>query len=272
MCGIGGFFISPNSILLKEENISKLRTLTVELLRNLETNGKQAAGVAVTNLAGIKVFKQPVTASELIKMPLFVDFLLENLDDQTISVMVHTRLPTCGDKENNDNNHPVIHGDVVGVHNGHISNHNELFRKLKVKRNAEVDSESIFALLNLAWAHEIKTTTHIRDIDYTDAVVKSLPSVTGPLTFAAVNARMPKRLTLVRSGNPCIIVKALNKEPEKMITFSTNQSSSEKAGEVAGLWKDIPAKDYDFVPEKSMLHIRLDHKDEIDISERKIGG
>lgn len=273
MCGIGGFFISPNSTLLtKEEDISKLRTLTIEMLKELQTHGKIAAGAAIVSDGGIRVFKQPVVAGDLVKMPLFIDFLSEYLDNTTISVMVHTRLPTCGDKENNDNNHPVIHGDVVGVHNGHIGNHEDLFDKLKVKRIGEVDSEAIFALLNLAWAHEIKGAYPVRDVDYTDAVVKSLPSVTGSYAFAAVNARIPGRLALAREGSPCIIVKSLWKKPEKIVTFSTTLKASEDAGKTAGLWDKVAVKDYDSVSDKHMLHIRTDHKGEIDLGERKIGG
>ncbi len=273
MCGIGGFFISPKSTLLtKEEDISKLRTLTIEMLKKLETHGKMAAGAAIVSDDGVRVFKQPVVAGDLVKMPLFTDFLSKYLDSTTISVLVHTRLPTCGDKENNDNNHPVIHGDVVGVHNGHISNHEDLFDKLKVKRIGEVDSEAIFALLNLAWAHEIKGMTPLRDIDYTDAVVKSLPSVIGSYAFAAVNARIPGRLTLVRETNPCTIVKSLWKEPEKMITFATTLKASEDAGKAAGLWDKVLLKDYDSVTDKHMLHVRIDHKGDIELGERKIGG
>ena len=272
MCGIGGFFVSPNSTLLKEGGLIKLRELAVETLKNLQPNGREAAGIAIVKDDGIRVFKQPVIASKMIEMPEFTSFIVQNIDSKTISVLIHTRLPTCGDKENNNNNHPVIHGDVVGIHNGHVNNHKDIFEKLKVKRVGEVDSEAIFALLNLAWAHEIKTTTHVRDIDYTDAVVKSVSVLSGQYAFAAVNARVPTRLALVRSGQPCAVVKRLWKEDERMITFATNVRATEEAGKVAKIWESVPCKDYDFAPDKAMLHIRLDHKGDIEIGERKIGG
>jgi asparagine synthetase B (glutamine-hydrolysing) len=50
-----------------------------------------------------------------------------------------------------DNNHPVQHGDVVGVHNGVIVNDEELFRAYGVQRyrpGMTVDSEAIFMLAN----------------------------------------------------------------------------------------------------------------------------
>jgi glucosamine 6-phosphate synthetase-like amidotransferase/phosphosugar isomerase protein len=46
------------------------------------------------------------------------------------------------------NNHPIDVGGVVGVHNGHCTNHDELIKQCKnYARNGQVDSEAIFALI-----------------------------------------------------------------------------------------------------------------------------
>ncbi len=270
MCGIGGFFISPKSTLLTTSNIGKLEKFTTALLKLLQNHGKDASGLAIIRSDGVKVFKQPVSSLELIELPSFKEFVRTHLTSKTISVMVHTRLPTCGDKNNNDNNHPVIHGNVIGVHNGHISNHDDLFKKLKVKRTSEVDSEVIFALLNQAWDHEIKITSNFRDIDYTDGVVKTAYSLKGSFTYAAVNVDIPDRMALVRSGNGCVIVKGLQKEEEMMISFATTLSSIEEAGKLADLWKEVKSSSYDYLTENAMLSIKLDDKNEIEIWERKI--
>lgn len=271
MCGIGGFFVSPESDLLIGNNISKLEKFTVELLKNLEDRGKEASGLAITRSDGVKVFKQAVKSSELVESAHFKGFIKANLTFKTISVMVHTRIPTCGGTSNNDNNHPVIHGNVVGVHNGHITNHADLFSKLRVKRLAEVDSEAIFALLNLAWDHEIKAA-NFKDIDYSDALVKTAPALEGMYAYAAVNARFPERLGLVRGGSNCVMVQKLRREKDKMISFATTLSPLEKAGNSAGLWDVLKTEEYDYLTDKAALSIKVNDKNEIDIWERKTGG
>lgn len=270
MCGIGGFFVSPNSCLLKTGQISKLKVLTVELLKNLEKHGKEASGLAIVGMEGIKVYKQAVCSSKLVMAKAFNKFLDNNLDDKTISVMVHTRLPTVGSVDNNDNNHPVIHGNVVGIHNGHITNHDNLFGKLKVKRLAEVDSEVIFAMLNLAWDHEIKNVAQFRDVDYTDGVVRSTPTLSGSLAFAAVNARLLKHMAIVRSGSSCVIIKKLQKTPEGILVFATLLTAAEDAGKTAGLWGTVESGGYEYLDDNSMLHLKIDSDNKVDLAERKI--
>lgn len=270
MCGIGGFFISPKSTLLTTSNIGKLGEFTTELLKRLESHGKDASGLAITRSDGVKIFKQPVGALELVELPSFKKFIGAHLTPKTLSVMVHTRLPTCGGTDNNANNHPVVHGDVVGVHNGIISNHVELFKKLKVKRIAEVDSEAIFALLNQAWDHEIKITSRFRDVDYVDGVVKTAPSIKGTFAYAAVNANIPDRMALVRSSSACAFVQKLQKEEELMVSFATSLLSVEGAGKSAGLWKEVDSKGYNYLTDDTMLSLKLNGNNEIEVSEHQI--
>lgn len=68
---------------------------------------------------------------------------------KTRAAILHTRMWTQGRPENNDNNHPIRSGNVVGVHNGGIWNDDSLWDLLpEGSRQAEVDSEVIFALLD----------------------------------------------------------------------------------------------------------------------------
>ncbi len=272
MCGIGGFFIGPDSTLLEAENIGKLRKFTTELLRNLEQHGKDASGLAIVRKDGIKIFKQPLKSSELVELESFKDFVKNNLTDETISVMAHARIPTCGSENDNSNNHPVVHGNVVGIHNGHIGNHDEIFEELKVKRTAEVDSEAIFALLNLAWDHEVKTTTYIRDRDYIDAVIKTTPFLKGTWAYVAVNARILDRMAIVRGGSSCVVINKLLKEKEKMLIFCTTLKTAEEAGTVSDLWDEVKYPTYEYLKDNLALIIKLDDKREIDITEQKMGG
>ena len=63
------------------------------------------------------------------------------------TAILHTRWATQGSPTINDNNHPIPRGKIVLTHNGHISNDNELFKQLKVKRHGQVDSEAVAALI-----------------------------------------------------------------------------------------------------------------------------
>lgn len=65
----------------------------------------------------------------------------------------HTRWATHGDPSNHHNNHPILHGNILGVHNGVLSNHREILADTgRAHDDAEVDSEAIFAAVN-KWGH-----------------------------------------------------------------------------------------------------------------------
>lgn len=61
----------------------------------------------------------------------------------------HLRYATHGRPDDNRNNHPIPHANIVGVHNGVLRNHNEILKKTgREDPKAIVDSEAIFAAVN----------------------------------------------------------------------------------------------------------------------------
>lgn len=134
MCGIAGVSLHPN------ENVNAT-DLTRALLLGIEERGWHATGVAWADTDGdVWLVKDAVTASEFVKS--------DHAPADTRTVLAHTRWATKGAVENNANNHPIDVGGIVGIHNGCLSNDDELFAKLgKDKRIAQVDSEAIFAHL-----------------------------------------------------------------------------------------------------------------------------
>lgn len=72
----------------------------------------------------------------------------KNFDAMTAARVVvgHTRWATQGAKEVVANAHPFVAGDIIGAHNGVVSNHHELNRKHG--RKCEVDSNHIFLHLD----------------------------------------------------------------------------------------------------------------------------
>lgn len=72
--------------------------------------------------------------------------IIETVDPNANWFVGHVRFATHGRWQDNRNNHPIPHGNIVGVHNGVLKNHNDI---LKVTGRDDpktiVDSEAIFA-------------------------------------------------------------------------------------------------------------------------------
>jgi len=136
MCGIAGYSVG------NESQID--RTLAAQaLLAGIAERGADAVGYAVRGDGPLAVHKQQTGASAM----------LETLVVPTSArqALVHVRDYTKGHPTIAANNHPVRHGSVVGIHNGIISNDDELFARHGIARDEPemtVDSEVIFALVD----------------------------------------------------------------------------------------------------------------------------
>src|SRR5947209_9441797 len=136
MCGIAGYSLSPES--------SVDRTLAAQaLLAGIAERGADAVGYAYRSAGAteVSVHKQQSGASELlerIRVPV-----------GATQALVHVRDYTKGHPTIAANNHPVRHGAVVGIHNGIITNDDELLAPHSCARSEPrmtVDSEAIFAI------------------------------------------------------------------------------------------------------------------------------
>jgi len=135
MCGIAGYSLAPDSRLD--------RTLAARtLLAGIAERGADAAGFAYRGEStGVTVHKQRTGASKLLEA---VDVPAE-----VTQLLVHVRDYTKGHPSLVANNHPIRHGEVVGIHNGTIVNDDEVFAQRGIPRatpEMTVDSEVIFAL------------------------------------------------------------------------------------------------------------------------------
>ncbi len=131
MCGIGAFQIVNN-----ETNPAKVARV---LARLLQVRGTDASGVAWHDNGNTWVNKSNVAGEQLAKS-------LGN--DIGTTGIVHTRWATQGSPTNNDNNHPIDVGGIIGVHNGHVANDDALLaRCVNYARCAQVDSEAAFAFI-----------------------------------------------------------------------------------------------------------------------------
>jgi len=146
MCGLAGILLHPTE--RPETEWQAIRQCFTQTLLHNEERGREASGVALIRRDGtLHLFKQPIPASELILTDEY-RAVLDQLDAETTCLLGHTRAPTKGSRWNNANNHPLQAGQVVGIHNGHIYNDDELFAEWGFARAGQVDSEIIFRLLD----------------------------------------------------------------------------------------------------------------------------
>ncbi len=178
MCGIAGFSLS-------NESTANSKRLSKALLLGIEHRGQDATGFAFIDGTGrAQVHKAAMNASTFVRKNLCIP-------RSQRSAILHTRAWTTGQPSFNGNNHPIPSGNIVGVHNGWVSNAYDLwdFAVSSKFRQAAVDSEVIFAML--AHAEPGATTTEL------------LGLLDGPAAVAWLDVDQPTKLFLSRvTSNP----------------------------------------------------------------------
>ncbi len=192
MCGIASIFLSPEN---RPPEIwqALIETFTQNLLYN-QDRGRAATGLALVQADGqLVLYKTPLPARQFVATPEY-RHLLDQLGPQTTLLLGHTRHPTKGDPATNDNNHPLLAGPICGIHNGHINNDDDLFALGGYPRQAQVDSEVIFRLLEPLSPSELNGR-------YLAAVRSQIGQLRGDFTFLACDRRAPDKLLVVRHQN-----------------------------------------------------------------------
>jgi len=180
-----------------------LRLLTTELLVRTEERGKDATGASILfdsgNYIGIKRGERAADylgtfGNSKEYYGGFLKFWREAEENVRI-YLGHCRAGTIGDKEDNENNHPIKIGNLVGIHNGKISNHDIIFEKLGCKRDGKVDSEAIFRLFE----YYTKKGKEPFTMDMLQEIVKRL---SGQFAVTLFNADNPFQVPVFRDGRP----------------------------------------------------------------------
>lgn len=141
MCRIGGIIYGKNR---EEINTAEIATL---LFAEMIYQGPHAWGFATYN-----------ETDELVrwhKMEGKCDsksaerYQLSHIDPDAKWAIFHSRYATHGSPSHNANNHPIRHENIIGVHNGVLTNHDEVLKVTgRYDETSEVDSEAIFAAVN----------------------------------------------------------------------------------------------------------------------------
>jgi asparagine synthetase B (glutamine-hydrolysing) len=121
MCGIAGYRLAKTD--------HRSAVALVLLTQAIEERGRQSWGLFTERPADTVKAVGPVTNGFMLQVR------------QPKSVAVHTRFATNG-AVTQENAHPFVVGDITGMHNGMIYNHEELLSRYH--RKCPVDSQHIF--------------------------------------------------------------------------------------------------------------------------------
>ena len=208
MCGLVGALAFGDYI---EKRLERVRQesmifLTTELLTLTQTRGKDATGVATMfadcDYMGLKM---GISAQEFVSRfgkteedyEGYLNVWRKKVRPAKISIG-HCRKPSVGGAsgpENNNNNHPIKIGDIIGVHNGTLTNHEKIFANLACKRDGNVDSEAIFRLLH----HYTNNGTEPFTPQAIQEVCKRISGSYAVMTFSGNN---PFQMAAFRDGRP----------------------------------------------------------------------
>lgn len=193
MCGLAGMLLYSTQ--RSDKEWMELREVFSRMLVFNEERGREASGVALISRDGIlRLFKQPVPASQLVKMEPYQD-IMASIGPETTCLLGHTRAPTKGSRWNNANNHPLLVGQTVGIHNGIIDNDDDLFIRSGFSRAGEVDSEVIFSLLD-------RIGPISNNGSYSSVVQRQVSLLEGFFATLSLDLRRPTRLLVLKHLRP----------------------------------------------------------------------
>jgi asparagine synthetase B (glutamine-hydrolysing) len=193
MCGIGGLMLFPKD--RTAEELAYIRLLAKNIAVENEVRGHDSTGFAAFSPRGFGLFKHPIRATKLTATTAYEKFMEKSLNQNTKSLLIHTRAGTKGSEKNNLNNHPIETHRYIGIHNGVIYNDDDLFEQLKLFRAAEVDSEIIFRLLD-----------SVGDKPDANGLKWVAEKLQGAFTTAFVPKKERSKLYLIRNDNPVTLV------------------------------------------------------------------
>jgi glucosamine 6-phosphate synthetase-like amidotransferase/phosphosugar isomerase protein len=204
MCGIAGYSLSARS--------GVDRTLAAQaLLAGIAERGADAVGYAYRGGQDTYpvITKQRTPASSLLDRI--------SVPNHANELLVHVRDYTKGHPSVPANNHPVRHGPVVGIHNGIITNDDELLAPHSCARaepQMTVDSEAIFALA----AHSQNDP-------------RALEAIAGSMATAWLDQRDPGTVFAARGvGRPLWLGRGRNE-----VFFASTRRALEIASEFTGV-------------------------------------
>lgn len=192
MCGLAGVILNQNKS-LDELQYGIITDVFKGILVKAQARGNHASGFGVVfDTKEYLLHKDAVDATHLIADG-DTDANLGLVDSTTTAIIGHTRFATQGDVNTNSNNHPIRAGNVIGTHNGWVSNDDSLFRQFNLYRHAEVDSEVLFRMINEANSPD-------------EFFEKMLPKAQGKITAVWSDVEFPEIIYILKGNNPLSLI------------------------------------------------------------------
>jgi len=200
MCRIGGLFSFE-----KITNKTLVYNTVRKMLLEMEAGGPHATGIALidTNFNILWYDKKGIPAAEYVKLPILKDAIFRlsfNL------VLLHTRYATHGSPKDNINNHPFVVNKNVLIHNGVVSNYQNILNRYNIKLSSQCDSETIINLYQV-----------------TNNIKKTINNLQGGNAIALYDNDLNK-LFIYGSGNP---VELAYNQSQKLFIFNTVKDTIE---------------------------------------------
>lgn len=160
MCGIFGIITNKDAGFTYDVTkpiVDRLFTLS-------ESRGKEASGIAILTQEVIQVIKSPMPASAFIQTPEYQELLdavfsgngqpdtrQHEEQDSSFGIIGHSRLATNGSHQIHENNQLAIASEIVGIHNGIITNVDQLWRHFPdLERKYDIDTEILLRLVRIS--------------------------------------------------------------------------------------------------------------------------
>ncbi|HEY8278505.1 MAG TPA: hypothetical protein VIH99_02700 [Bdellovibrionota bacterium] len=213
MCGVFGIILREKS----NWSPKQFRKAAEELFLLSESRGRDAAGMAVHAGESVSVLRRGGSARQMIRDPLFSS-ALENAfraPGAHLGLIGHCRLATNGSMAIEENNQPIMTGELVGVHNGIVTNSIALLNDQEELPWAESDTKALFARLG----------EHLeKEGQLPPALAKTYSEISGSASIAAFQ---PARQTLTLASNTGSLF-FLHNEKSGVLAFASERSILEK--------------------------------------------
>ncbi len=155
MCGVFGVINACLSL-----TPSDLKEFTEALLTSSETRGSEAAGVAVWWEHGVVVRKSQTAPKHFIQKDGFQEIFQDKAEEPVALVVGHARMVTNGSAIFDQNNQPVVDGNLTLVHNGIVTN----YEYLDHSSGGDSDTVALVEYLSGRIAAGVDTPTAVSDL------------------------------------------------------------------------------------------------------------
>jgi len=182
MCGIFGIITSKESKYKQhflKKSFKKLAYLS-------ESRGKDSSGICVLDSSENKInlLRGPIPVKDMLKQKFFekkLDLAFKN-NNLSKYAFGHSRLVTNGSQLNNNNNQPVYNDEIIGVHNGIISNVEQLVDDKNMDSFNELDTKALLSIIR----NEINNKNNVIN-GVSEAIKQVEGTVATALVFTDIN-------------------------------------------------------------------------------------